>query len=283
MPRPGARILLSLLLLAPWGGLFAAEAKPLLFGLFPNLSPRILVATYQPMRDYLEAELGRPVELVTAANFETFSRHILAREYDLMVAAPHLARLGQLDAGYHLLAHYRQPIQAWVVVSADSEIRDLRGLSGKRVAIPDRLAIMSSLGTEMLAKAGLQVDRHYRMYEAKSHNNAALSVLNRQADAAVIGSIPFQQLTKEVRDRLRVIDKSKPIPSQYFAASGKLSGQERARIARALLRFADTSGGKAFIERYGMLGIVAARQDELKEMDGQARQVRRWLEETPSP
>lgn len=200
-----------------------------------------------------------------------------------MVAAPHLARLGQLDAGYHLLAHYEQPIQAWVVVAADSGLRDTRQLAGKRVAIPDRLAIMSSLGVAMLAKSGLQLDRDYQMYEAKSHNNAAFSVLNRQADAAVIGSIPFQQLTKEVQDQLRVIEQSRPIPSQYFAASSRLSSRERQRILRALLRFAGTAGGKHFLARYGMLDIVVAKSDELKEMDVHAKQVRQWLMETAAP
>ncbi len=283
MLRIAGRVLLPLLLLANCGGVFAAGARPLVFGLFPNLSPRTLVATYQPMRDFLEAELGRPVELVTAANFDAFTRRMLAKEYDLMVAAPHLARLGQLDAGYHLLAHYGQPIQAWVVVAADSGLRDTRQLAGKRVAIPDKLAIMSSLGVAMLAKSGLQPELDYQMYEAKSHNNAALSVLNRQADAAVIGSIPFQLLAKEVQAQLRVIEQSKPIPSQYFAASGGLSSRERKQILQALLRFAGTAGGKNFLERYGMLDIVAAKPDELKEMDAQAKQVRQWLMETAAP
>lgn len=269
------------LLLAPWGGLLAAEGPPLIFGLFPNLSPRTLVTIYQPMRDFLESELGQPVELVTAANFTAFTQRMLAKEYDLIVAAPHLARLAQTDAGYALLAHYRQPLQAYLVVSDQSDIKELKALSGKRVAMPDKLAIVTALGADMLAKSGLQA-ADYRLIEAKSHNNAALSVVNGQADAAAIGSVPYAQLAKEVRRHLRVVARSQPIPSQYFAASDRLPGQQRERIAQALFKFAGTAGGKKFLNEFAMLGIDEARPDELKGMDAHARQVKQWAMETPS-
>lgn len=283
MLQEARRWLLALLLLAPWSGSMAAESAPLIFGLFPNLSPRTLVTIYQPMRDFLENELGQPVELVTATDFSAFTRRMLAKEYDLIVAAPHLARLGQVDAGYRLLFHYDQPIQAYLVVANDHSIRNLRDLTGKQVAIPDKMAIMAPLANEMLAQAGLRVDTHYRLVEARSHNNAALSVLNGQAGAAAIGSIPFQQLPAEVRNQLRVIGKSRSVASQYFAVSDRLTERERKRIAAALLRFAASFGGKAFFKRYGMGGITEAKPDELKEMDAFIKQMRQWLAEPAKP
>ena len=283
LPRALVRFLLATLLIVPWSGARAAEAQPLVFGLFPNLSPRTLVTMYQPMRDFLEAELERPVELVTANNFTVFTQRMLAGEYDLMVAAPHLARLGQLDAGYRLLAHYTQPLQACVVVASGSDLRELRDLKGKRIAVPDRLAVMTSLGIAMLEQAGLQNGQHYQMFEAKSHNSAAFNVANGRADAAVIGSIPLEQLSGEIRDRLRVVARSQAIPSQYFAVSGKLSSQERMRIERALFKFARTTGGKHFLAQYGLLGLAKAGQGELKGMDAHARQAKQALTEPAGP
>lgn len=283
MSRQPLRALLLLLLCVPWSGVFAAEVKHLTFGLFPNLSPRTLVSIYQPMRNFIEAELGRPVELVTASNFNIFTRRMLAKEYDLVVAAPHLARLAQTDAGYELLAHYEQPLQACVVVSVKSSAKNLKDLSGKRVAVPDKVAIVTWLGLAMLTQAGLRVDQDYRMLEAKSHNNAALNVVNGQAEAAVIGSVPLSQLTKEVRDQLRVIGRSAPIPSQYFAVSDRLSSQERKQIEQALFKFANTADGRKFLSQFAMLGISKAKPNELVEMDVYAKQVRQLLSEPVAP
>lgn len=283
MLRMLLRIVLALGLLSPWAATCSAEVKPLILGLFPNLSPRTLVTLYQPMRDFLEAELERPVELVTAANFNIFAQRMLAKEYDLVVAAPHLARLAQTDANYQLLARYEQPIEACVVVSIDSNINDLKGLANKKLAVPDKAAIVTVLGQGMMAQAGLQHGRDYQTVEAKSHNNAALSVVNAQMDAAVIGSIPLLQLTKEVRNQLRVIARSKPIPSQYFAASDRLTTKDRQKIERALFNFARTPGGKKFMDQYAMLGLRKVSANELKGMDMYVRQVRALLNEPVAP
>lgn len=278
MPR-ALRALFVIFALAPWGGSLAAEAKPLLFGLLPNLSTRALMATYQPMHDFLEKELGRPVEVVTAANFNAFIQRVLVKDYDLLVAAPHLARLAQTEANYQLLARYDRPLQAFVVVDKDSTIRGLKDLAGKRLASPDKTAIVSMLVQDMLAQAGMRPGVDYQVFDAKSHNNAALSVVNAQADAGVIGSIPFARLDDEVRGRLRIVAKSKYVPGQYFAASDRLSSQERKRIERALIKFVQTAEGKVFLEQFAMHDIVKIKSADLKEMDSYARRARQLLTE----
>lgn len=275
--------LLAVFLLAPWASFCLAADKPLTLALFPNLSPRVLLTIYQPVRDFLEQELGRPVGLVTAPSFEVFVQRMLAREYDCIVAAPHFARLAQRDAGYELLAHYEQPLRGLFIVREEAGIKSIGDLAGKTVAMPDRLAIITSLGLDMLAGQHLRPGEQFRLIDAKSHNNAALAVASGHADAAVIGSIPYMQLSKGTRGGLKIIAESKPIPSQYIAASDRLPAGERERLTRALIKFAQTAGGKKFLHEFDMQGIVKAKPGELREMDALATQLRQWLNETPSP
>lgn len=246
-------------------------AEPLRLGLFPNLSPRALIAMYQPLRLHLEQALGRPVQLETAPGFHVFIQRLLAREYDLAVAAPHLSRLAQLDAGYWLVAHYQQPVEACLVTRA-KEGESLR--PGIRLAIPDQTAVVSMLGMEVLEAQGLRQGRDYQYLEAKSHSNAALWVTGGQADAAVIGCVPMSQLPQDVRDRLRLLARSRAIPSQYFLASSRLSPAERAQLNRALLAFASSPAGREFIQNNSLRGLAVATQDELAGMDGFAAQAR---------
>ena len=59
-----------------------AEAPVLSLGLFPNLPAHRLVEIYQPLADYLSAQTGYTVKLVSSKDFITFyksrtNRHLI--------------------------------------------------------------------------------------------------------------------------------------------------------------------------------------------------------------
>lgn len=266
------RALLSLLLwLVPF---HAWAAEPLRLALFPNLSPRTLITMYQPLRLHLERVLGRSVELETAPDFQTFTQRLLRKDYDAAVVAPHLARLAQADSGYHLLAHYLQPVEACLVTQAQSNASIRRGM---RLAVPDDVAVVTMLGAEMLAVSGMSIGKDYSIVEVKSHHNVALSIINGQVEMGILGCVPMAQLAPEVQSQLRLVARSRAIPSQYFIAAGHLSSGERAKLLAALLDFAKAEAGRKFIQEYGMQGLVAAKRNELVGMDGFVARVRNIL------
>jgi phosphonate transport system substrate-binding protein len=59
----------------------------------PNISARVLLAQYQPMREYLARAMRRPVQVSTAPNWNAFHQRTLGLEYDVVVTAAHLAQL----------------------------------------------------------------------------------------------------------------------------------------------------------------------------------------------
>ena len=62
----------------------SAQPTALEIGVLPNISARVLLTQYEPMRKYLERVLGRPVQISTAPNWKVFQERTLAREYDLV-------------------------------------------------------------------------------------------------------------------------------------------------------------------------------------------------------
>lgn len=64
--------LLALLLLPITGGL-AMDNDSFVIGVAPHTSARVILEMYQPLRQYLEKALGKPVEIVTAQDFDTFA------------------------------------------------------------------------------------------------------------------------------------------------------------------------------------------------------------------
>ncbi len=250
---------------------------PLRLGLFPSLSPHSLFATYQPMRAYLEGELGQTVELQTAPDFATFTQRLLDREYDAVVAAPHLARLAQIDAGYVPLASYRTPILAYMLVTRDGPINKVADLRGKRMAVPDALALVGMMGEEMLRQAGIRDRADYRILYARSHNNAARLVLAGEADAAMVGSQFYLRLPPEQRGQFRVLAQSEPMAGQYILASPALGTLQMSMLLKALLAFDASPTGRAFFTKNSLGGVDAASGGELRSLDPYVDQVRAAL------
>ncbi len=251
----------------------AAAGSGLRFGVFPSLSPRILVETYQPLAVALEASLGEPVGLETAPDFLAFHRRTVDGEYDLVLTAPHLAWLAWKEDGYLPILRYATPVRGVMIVRADSPYRQMSDLRGKIVAMPDLLAIVGIRMERMLEGAGLRKGRDFKTVNAGSHTNAAVHVREGQADAAVIGIQAFQQLPRELKKGMRIIAETPPMPGQVFLVHGRL-GKARARaIAQAIETFTHGEAGKAFLQKGDFGGVIPLEKNELDRVKGDARKL----------
>lgn len=250
--------------------------ETLALGIFPNLSARAIVALYQPLQANLEKSLQQRVQTYSAPDFKSFVERTFRREYDVIVIAPHLARLVQTEAGFVPLFRYSQELHAMVVAAKSSEIRTVEELRGKTVALPDRLAVMPVLGLRLLRNRGL-ADNDFRIYPAASHSNAALSVQRGEAQAAIIGSVPYAQLPQELRSGLRIIATSESIPNQFILANPNLAPARIEAIRKALLDFAASAEGRQFFENNGFGGLKPASEADLKKMEPYARDAHNLL------
>lgn len=254
-----------------------AGEPPLRFGIFPNLSARAIVLLYQPMREWLEKSLGQPVTIYSAPDFKTFLERTLNREYDLVIMAPHLARIAQTEADYQPLFSYSQELHAVLVAAKNSAIQSVEDLRGKTVALPDRLAVMPVLGIRVLRSYGLQPDVDFKLLYATSHSNSALAAQRGEAQAAIVGSAPFAQFPEELRDSLRVLAKSESIPNQFILAGPNLGVRQTDALRKALSGFAATPEGRRFLENNGFGGLKPATEAELRKMEPYARDVQSIL------
>ncbi len=248
-------------------------------GLHPNVSARTILTMYQPVRVFLEQELGRPVNLYTAPDFKTYVQRTLNQEYDIAVTAPHLARLAQLKKRYEPILNFSDELRGLIVVNNKSSIKSVSDLRGKTIALPDRLTVITIMGLEFLRDHGLNPETDVQLFAARSHNNAAIAVERGQADAAVVGSVPYKQLTDDLRSHLRVIASTNAIPSQFVCTSSKLSAEETARVKNALLKYFQTPEGKEFLQSNGFGGVQPATEPILRNLDRYAAEAAKLLEQ----
>ncbi|MEK6664370.1 MAG: phosphate/phosphite/phosphonate ABC transporter substrate-binding protein [Pseudomonadota bacterium] len=286
---PGNRILrlnifsAALALLLGWTGPVIAADTPsgVEVGVFPYLSTRALLDVYEPVRVYLQAELNRPTNLFTATSFKAYADRTQAGEYDVVLTPPHLARLAQREAGYIPLTMYTRELRGVVVVAKASPIQTLQDLKGKRVATPNKIALVSIVGSQLLRDNGLVNDANISIHDVGSHSNAVLAVQRNEAEAAITENAALQQMPDALRNSVRLIAQTQRLPHVMFLAHPRLGQAGVARVRELLLQFANTTEGRAFLKSNGFEGMRPVDEADMKSIDPLIKELKRILETMP--
>jgi phosphonate transport system substrate-binding protein len=260
----------------------AEEAPPLEIGIAPYYSTQLLFQQYEPLRAYLSEALRRPIYLVTARDFRTFALRTRAHDYGFIVTVPHFGRLAQVDDGYRPLLQMKAQLQGVFLVAKTSPAQQLADLRGRMIASPDRLAIITMMGEQALAKAGVDPDYDVRLTPKPTHNAAVLSVLNGESDAALVWHSTLASMEPEAAARLREIGATTELPTfvQVLAAP-ELPDADVEVVRAAIAAFSDTPQGQAFLGRTAYGRFVPLGPDDSAFLDEYLPKVRRALEAEP--
>lgn len=233
----------------------SAPVRPLQLGLLPITSTRVLIKNYQQVQTYLERELGQPVELVTATDFRTFQANSLQGQYDVIVTAPHLGRMAQLDAGYRPLARYRAMQRTVLLTARDRPLKNIEELRGRSISGPDPLTLASIEAQSWLQARGLRAGTDYTFIVTPTPPSAAQALLNRQAVLTISTPQGLKNTPEELREQLEVFVNLPEIPTLMWLAHPRLAALAP-RLTTALLAFtAESAEGRAFFEATGYVGL----------------------------
>ena len=234
----------------------ADDTGPIRIGLLPTIPTLSLLRLYDPLRVHLQMALGRPVELYTSPNFRAFVNDIRAEQWDMLVAAPHFGVVA-VDLGYVALYRYLLELRPVIIVPKGSPIRDARQLAGKRIFTADRLAALSVVAqTWLLSDYGMSAGRDYQLVEASNHSTAIRAVAIGDADAAISGRSPLQQVSADIRDKVEAFDCRLVVPHQFILVHPRLGGEVIERVRAALEIFPKTPNGEAFLAASGFKSLI---------------------------
>jgi len=269
--------LLGVLLLIVGGRPAASDDKPLVLGVFPSMTAKQTIEIYRPLASALEKHLRRSVVVYSARDFTTFVARTRQGEYDILLTAPHLAWLARQDTGYRPLLKYAQPVRGLLVVRSDSPFDEPDKLRGRTIAMADPIALAVLAIQAELAAHGLKRGIDYRTTDSGTHTNAVLQVINGRVDAAVLGLHPYNLTPPELRQQLRVLAETPALSSLMYLTHPRLRDTEAQAIRNALLRFAATPEGQAFMQRGGYGGFADVDGSELRAFRPYALQAQELL------
>lgn len=256
----------------------AQAGVPLEIGVLPNISARVLLAQYQPMRDYLARETKQPVQISTAPNWTSFHQRTLGLAYDLVVTAANLARVAQIDRGYLPLLSYAPAIRGLLVCAAARPIRNVADLRGKTLALSNPQSLVTLRGIGWLAENGLQRDKDYMTLGTPTDDSVGSVVVRGDAVAAMLSGGEYRAIPDAIRAQLQVVTTFAEVAGFVVLASPRLPAADTRGLKERLLHFATASEeGRAFFAGTGFTGITEPAAGLMESMDPYVDATRRLM------
>lgn len=256
---------MTILTLNPRQG--AAQETPFLLGVLPNVSARVILANYQPVRSYFERELKRSVEIVTAADLRAFSEATLRGDYHMVVTAANLGRVAQLDGKWEPIAIYEPAIPALLISGAENSNPSVEQLRGKTLAVANPQSLVVLRGLQWLREQGLQEGRDFKMLRASNDDSLGSMIRSGEAPMAMMSMGEFRQIGEDVRKSLKVVTEIAKVPGFLVMLNPKLDSAEKRRLQTLVLKLPQDGEGKKFFALSGFANIREVSRAELESLD----------------
>lgn len=256
----------------------AGKPDALVIGVFPYLTTRTLVATYQPLRTHLRESLGREVSVVTAPDLRQFYERSARGDYDLVVTPPHFGRLHQTHSKLKPVLAYSNPTRALLITRRDSGVASPDDLRGQEIAVAEPSALVAIMTKSWMAERNMLAPRDYQFRFSGSHNSALMNVMNRETAAAVLGGSAFVQVADNFKQDVRIVATTGETMGLMMLANPRLV--DRARVEKALSTFGNTEAGREFFRVNGIGGFKPIAARDLKQIDAYLPETQRWLRES---
>ncbi|MDR2638059.1 MAG: phosphate/phosphite/phosphonate ABC transporter substrate-binding protein [Zoogloeaceae bacterium] len=265
------------------GSVLAAQEQPALrVGIAPFNPPATLFKVHQPLRAHLEKTLGRKVMLYSSPSHARFLEDSLEDDFDIVITPPHFGVI-DLQRGYKPLVRYAAQLDFIFVVRAnDKSITRPQDLRNKKIAFPDRMALLSIGGMTFLREeTGMLPKVDYQADERPNHAAAMMAAVLGETDAAVTTLAPFNQMPADVRSKLKIFSWGKKLPHLMSLAHSRLGEKEIQKIKLAFESFPATEAGRQFFLSTGYDGYVPITKADIDQMQPTVELTLEMMAEAP--
>jgi len=255
-----------------------AAAETLVVGVLPNIGAAALMAQYDSLKSYLERMNPQKVRIVLPASFKVFYDSTMRGDYDLAVAAPHFARVAQVDGRMQPLALYEPRIAGQFITLGDGAVAAPGDVRGKSVAFANPQSLVAMYGRQWLQQQNLEAGKDYEVKPARTDMGVGRMLLTNEVAAAIMSNGEFRGLPPEESSRLKILEVFARIPNFVVLGHPRLGTERLANLKSQLLSFlSDPQDGSAFSKATGITGIVEADEAQLRELDAFVAPTRRAM------
>jgi len=223
-----------------------ASRKEIVMGLIPAENNEEMIEKFEPMRAYLEKQLGRPVKVFTATDYAGVIEAMRQDRVDIAWFGPLSYVLAEQEADAEAFAvgvrtNGKSTYQSLFVVPGDSPIKSIQDLEGKNVSFVDPASTSGSLvpGYMVLQATGKKPDEFFgKLTYAGSHDAAEMAVKNHTVDAAADNDITYEKMLKKgliSEQSNRILVKSDLLPGSPLVYRNDLDDATKTKIRETIL------------------------------------------------
>ena len=259
--------------------------NPLKFYLVPSVDAKLLEGTAKFIKAHLEQVTPYKYEFAVPNSYVAVVEAFGTKRADIAS----LNTFGYImahdryktQAKITFIRHNKETYQSQIIARADSKIKTLKDLDGKKFAYVDPA---STSGYLMPAK--LFVENNVKPSEtvfANKHDNVVMMIYQKQVDAGATFYSPpnakgeiedARRLVKkqypDIEEQVKIIQLTDPIPNDPIVFREDLPEEIKETVIAALMKYVETEEGKkVFGEIYGITGMVRSsdeRYDGVREM-----------------
>ena len=218
-----------------------AEVK---LGILPRLSAVELHTMFAPLAEYLSKETGEKVSIVIPKDFGAFKEAVMSGQLDLGFANPLIYVELKKDTNLDPLALSAEQkagtrFRGIIIARKDGGIEKVQDLKGKRLVFVEKDSAAGYIFQMLLmSKAGLDVKKDFTTLPfAKKHDNVAMAVFNKAADAGGLREDDFEKMKDKVDiSQLKIVGYTDYFPNWPLFATSKINKNTAEKIRAALLK-----------------------------------------------
>ena len=250
-------------------------------GLVPNVSANVLMTNYAPVKNFFVQQGLNQTSLNTADNFVTFNQMTRDNAFDLIVTAPHMARLAQIDYRYTALSTLAPTIRALLISSTQANLT-IEQMKGATVAFANPQSFVAMIGTKWMEGRGLDNINGYKAMVVPREDNIGRLVGDGEAQFGILSNAELRAVPERFQAKLRVVQVITDTPNFIFLTNPNLSSQQVEQMRSLLQKFSE---GNEFSDQFfkltGFTSLRPITEVQLKPLDAYIEQTRRALASQP--
>ena len=209
-----------------------AQDRPLAFGVLNQQSPTRTAERWNPILHYVTAQTGVPLQLRMGPTVQDTNTLMAKGELDF-VFTNHVFQTEFDSLGYRVIARWAgDPIHGVIAVPADSSVKGLKDLDGRRVAFPSIDAFVGyAVPVLALRQAGVKVEEVF----AGNQEGVLAQLKARRVDGGAVNSRFLAQYAEREGLVFREIFVSQGYPDLAVIAHSRLPAPAVDKVRNALI------------------------------------------------
>ena len=242
-------VLVALLHLGGWGQIATADNnKVYSVGIVPQFETRRLHRIWRPLLDKLEEETGFKLVIKGSSSIPEFEKQLIAGEFDFAYMNPyHLIWSNENQNYIPLVRDHSRKLHGVLVVRKDSDLNEINKLDGKTLVFP----APNALGASLMMRAELKTLHNisFTPRYVKNHDSVYFNVILKQAAAGGGVQKTLNKQKPEIKDKLRVLYRTKKVSPHPFAAHGRVLKSDVEKVKAAFINMSNTEEGNKLLRK----------------------------------